>query len=169
MYTWIWNRKEKYFKEGPFFSAVHLPCEDLVKFVITGLKNTVRQSRNVLRSVFPRYVEEGQIPHDTKLDQIQYLKIVLYHEKVNYSIINENRHELFRVYLKKSGLILDKQDDILTATKSGIISVVGSPSIGKSLFCEKLLFDWANKKFKKGNDGELYFDIAFLFRFEDLI
>ena len=55
---------------------------------------------------------------------------------MNYSTINENRHELFREFLKESGSILDKPDDIFTAAKSGIILVVGSPGIGKSLFCK---------------------------------
>ena len=62
--------------------------------------------------------------------------MVLHPEKVNYSTINENRHELFREFLKESGSILDKPDDIFTAAKSGIILVVGSPGIGKSLFCK---------------------------------
>ena len=166
VYVRIQARREKYFREDLFFFAVHLRCKDQVKLFITGLKNNVRQSRNLLRSVFPRYVDEGQILQDIKLDQIQYPRMVLYPEKVNYSTINENRHELFREFLKESGSILDKPDDIFTAAKSGIILVVGSPGIGKSVFCEKLLHDWANNiVFKKGGDGELYFDIAFLFRF----
>ena len=89
--------------------------------------------------------------------------MVLYPKKVDYSTINEKRQDLFREFLKESGSILEKPDDIFTAAKSGIILVVGGPGIGKSAFCEKLLFDWANEK--KFKNGELYFDIAFLFRF----
>ena len=166
VYIWIRARREKQFKEDLFFSAVHLRCEDSVKLFITGLKDNVRQSRNLLRSVFSRYVDEGQIPNDIELDQVQYPRMVFYPEKVNYLLINENRHKLFREFLKESGSILYEPDEILTSAKSGIILVVGSPGIGKSVFCEKLLFDWANNKvFKKGDNGELYFEIAFLFRF----
>ena len=166
VHIWVRATREKHFKEDLFFSAVHIRCEDPVKLFITGLKNNVRQSRNLLRSVFPRYVEEGQKPHDIELDQIQYPRMVLYPKKVDYSTINENRQDLFREFLKESDSILEKPDDFFTAAKSGIILVVGSPGIGISAFCEKLLFDWANeKKFKKDDNGELYFDIAFLFRF----
>ena len=166
LYIWIRAREEKYFKEDLFFFAVHLRCKDQVKLFITGLKNNVRQSRNLLRSVFPRYVDEGQILQDIKLDQIQYPRMVLYPEKVIFSTINENRHKLFREFLKESGPILYKPDDIFATAKSGIILVVGSPGIGKSLFCKKLLFDWVNNNvFKRGNNEKLYFDIAFLFRF----
>ena len=162
---WIRATREKHFKEDVFFSACYLWCKDPVKLFITGLKSKVRESKNLLRSVFPRYVDEGQVPHDIELNQIQYPRMVLYPEKVNYSIINENRHESFREFLKESGLILEKPADIFTAAKSGIILVVGSPGIGKSAFCEKLLLDWANEVFEKGDDGKLHFDIAFLFRF----
>ena len=166
VYIWIRARREKQFKEDLFFSAVHLRCEDSVKLFITGLKDNVRQSRNLLRFVFSRYVDEGQIPNDIELDQVQYPRMVFYPEKVNYLLINENRHKLFREFLKESGSILYEPDEILTSAKSGIILVVGSPGIGKSVFCEKLLFDWANNKvFKKGDNGELCFEIAFLFRF----
>ena len=166
LFIYYCARREKHFKEDLFFSAVYLWCEDPVKFFITSLKNNVRISRDQLRSDFPRHVDEGQVPHNTKLDQIQYPRMVLHPEKVNHSIINENRHKPYRESLKESGSILDKPDDIFTAAKSDIILVIGSPGIGKSLFCEKLLFDWANKKvFKRGDNEEFYFDIAFLFRF----
>ena len=166
-YIWIQARQENDFKEGLSFYAVYLRCENLVKFFITDIRNNVKQSKNLLRSDFPRYVDEGQVPHDTKLDEIQYPRMVLHPKRVNYSIINENRgYELFIESLEESGPILGKPDDIFTAAKSGIILVVGSPGIGKSVFCEKLLFDWANKKvFKRGDNEEFYFDIAFLFRF----
>ena len=93
---WIRATREKHFKEDVFFSAGYLWCKDPVKLFITGLKSKVRESKSLLRSVFPRYVDEGQVPHDIELNQIQYPRMVLYPEKVNYSIINENRHESFR-------------------------------------------------------------------------
>ena len=169
MYIWIRARREEHFKEDPFFSAVHLRCEDPVKLFITGLKDNVTKSRNLLRSVFPRYVDEGQIPHDIELDKIKFPRMVLYPEKVNHSTISENVNEIFRVFLEEKnsieGTLGNILNSILTSAKSGIILVVGSPGIGKSVFCEKLLFEWANGKCKKDGNRKLSFDIALLFRF----
>ena len=169
MYIWIRARREEHFKEDPFFSAVYLRCEDPVKLFIIGLKDNVTKSRNLLRSVFPRYVDEGQIPHDIELDKIKFPRMVLYPEKVNQSTISENVNEIFRVFLEEKnsieGTLGNILNSILTSAKSGIILVVGSPGIGKSVFCEKLLFEWANGKCKKDGNRKLSFDIALLFRF----
>ncbi len=161
--VWILIRviKTKQFMVDAHFLAVHLQSKDLLNVFIRSTKDHIRQCTKQLRLIFPYYVEEGKTMHEIEIDQVCYPKLLLYPERVDYNRISEDTQKLF---LRKSGRTLEKPEAMFVPGQCNSILIFGSPGIGKTFLCEKLLRDWASSKTFDKNSG-IYFDVAFLFSF----
>ena len=104
--------------------------------------------------------DDGTVPKELKLDQM-YTNVRIQDGRVEYGFPVDRREQL-KVYspnpnssspAKLSNIVDDPQN------KRKVL-VVGPPGIGKSLFCVKILRDWA-----LGN-SQLHFEAAFLLKFE---
>ena len=77
----------------------------------------------------------------------------------------ENREEQLKVYPRSRGLSRKSLEDFLNVERKKCL-IVGRPGIGKTLFCIKLLRDWALcKVFKATSDAKIHYDAAFLVQF----
>ena len=117
-----------------------------------------------LASLFRPNPGEGGKPKDLKLDQI-YTNLIIYSGRVHYDFTGDRRKQL-KVYPKTEANLRPKQpEDIIDAEHKNIL-VVGRPGIGKTLFCTKLLRDWASDSvFHKAQNAQMHFDVAFLLKF----
>ena len=98
---------------------------------------------------------------DLKIDNI-YTKLALIRDRAEYDFTG-NREQQLKIYPAPKGNLQPKtQEDIVDAEKKKVL-IVGRPGIGKSLFCTKLLRDWAFSR--PLFNAELHFDFAFLLKF----
>ena len=118
-----------------------------------------------LASPFRPNPGEGDQPKNLKLDQI-YTKVVIYPGRAHYDFTGDRRKQL-KVYPKTEANQLPptRPAGIIDAEHKNIL-VVGRPGIGKTLFCTKLLRDWASDSvFNEAQNAEVHFDVAFLLKF----
>ena len=102
---------------------------------------------------------------DLKIDTI-YTNLKIQEGRAKYDF-PEDRHEQLKVYPQSNMNKSDfkRPEDIIDAEHKNIL-VVGRPGIGKTLFCTKLLRDWAlGGAFNKEQNLETCFDAAFLLKF----
>ena len=129
------------------------------------LKNTERLRD--LSSPFKPNPGEGDKPKYLKLDQI-YTNLVIHPGRADYKF-PENRREQLKVYPKPGVNLSPKRPGDIVDDQHKNILVVGRPGIGKSLFCMKLMHDWASDRlFDEAQNSELRFDVAFLVKFKRL-
>ena len=129
------------------------------------LKNTERLRD--LSSPFKPNPGEGDKPKYLKLDQI-YTNLVIHPGRADYKF-PENRREQLKVYPKPGVNLSPKRPGDIVDDQHKNILVVGRPGIGKSLFCMKLMHDWASDRlFDEAKNSELRFDVAFLVKFKRL-
>ena len=129
------------------------------------LKNTERLRD--LSSPFKPNPGEGDKPKYLKLDQI-YTNLVIHPGRADYKF-PENRREQLKVYPKPGVNLSPKIPEDIVDDQHKNILVVGRPGIGKSLFCMKLMHDWASDRlFDEAKNSELRFDVAFLVKFKRL-
>ena len=129
------------------------------------LKNTERLRD--LSSPFKPNPGEGDKPKYLKLDQI-YTNLVIHPGRADYKF-PENRREQLKVYPKPGVNLSPKRPGDIVDDQPKNILVVGRPGIGKSLFCMKLMHDWASDRlFDEAKNSELRFDVAFLVKFKRL-
>ena len=96
-------------------------------------------------------------PKDLDMDQI-YTKLKIQEGRAEYNFPTDRREQL-RVYPPKTNISeFTRPEDIIDATHKNIL-VVGRPGIGKTLFCTKLLRDWATDNLEK------HYDVAFFLKF----
>ena len=96
-------------------------------------------------------------PKDLDMDQI-YTKLKIQEGRAEYNFPTDRREQL-RVYPPNTNISeFTRPEDIIDATHKNIL-VVGRPGIGKTLFCTKLLRDWATDNLEK------HYDVAFFLKF----
>ena len=113
-----------------------------------------------LRSLF---LSPSGKPKHLTLDQI-YTNPVVIPNIANYDFTEDRRRNL-EIYTKsdEKNKTLRGPEDILNY-KEKKIYIVGRPGIGKTLWCTKLLRDWAFEKiFHKTSNYNIHFDVAFFF------
>ena len=126
--------------------------------------NIIKETERLrdLQSPFrPNPGEGNTLPKDLKIDQI-YTNLIIHEGRVEYDF-PEDRQEQLNVYPKpneNSPLIQPR--DIIDAHHKNVL-VVGRPGIGKSLFCIKLLRDWASDT--ETENSQLNFEAVFLLKF----
>ena len=129
--------------------------------------NIIKETERLrdLQSPFrPNPGEGNTLPKDLEIDQI-YTNLIIHEGRVTY-VFPEDRQEQLNVYPKpneNSPLIQPR--NIIDAHHKNVL-VVGRPGIGKSLFCIKLLRDWASDT--ETENSQLNFEAVFLLKFRKM-
>ncbi|XP_066025852.1 protein NLRC3-like [Pocillopora verrucosa] len=150
------------------------------KFLKTHLRLNQHQKRKfkkfIKRTLKEAIVEETQEPFGLQsfltgnpgentmlqhwtLDQI-YTNLVAIPDRVTYQF-TENREEQLKIYPMSRGKNSQPKslEDLLNVKKNKKVLIVGRAGIGKTLFCTKLLRDWASP------EAKIPFDAAFFVKF----
>ena len=126
--------------------------------------NIIKETERLrdLQSPFrPNPGEGNTLPKDLEIDQI-YTNLIIHEGRVEYDF-PEDRQEQLNVYPKPNeNSPLFHPWDIIDAHHKNVL-VVGRPGIGKSLFCIKLLRDWASDT--ETENSQLNFEAVFLLKF----
>ena len=136
-------------------------AEKLQAFIQT-MKNRVtegtEQPRDLKQPIYRPNPGEDPHPIDLKIDEI-YTNLKIQEGRAEYNFPTDRREQL-KVYPepnpKKSEFV--RPEHITDAQHKNVL-VVGRPGIGKTLFCAKLIRDWASDKLERE------FDVAFLLKF----
>ena len=163
-FVWILSRagKKETFMEDSKFFADYLKGKNKLQAFILIMKIRVtegtEQPRDLKQPIYRPNPGEDPHPKDLKIDEI-YTNLKIQEGRAEYNFPTDRREQL-KVYPepdpKKSKLVRPK--DIIAAQHKNIL-VVGRPGIGKTLFCTKLIRDWASDMLDKD------FDVAFLLKF----
>ena len=179
-----WGKKftedEKFFadhlKAKPGTDPQQLPLlpslsEELQAFIQT-MKNRVikstEQPTDLDQPINRPSPGERLKPKDLKLDDI-YTNLKIQEGRVYYDFPKDRREQL-KMYPQPNAnrSEFDRPEDIIDAEHINIL-VAGRPGIGKTLFCSKLLRDWASDKvFNNEQNSEPGYNIAFLLKFRRL-
>ena len=128
-----------------------------------------------LLSLFSSPPGEGHRPKDLTLDQI-YTKLVVVpgmaneHMSLLKTDFTEDRRKNLEIYTRsvEKNERPREPEDILNHENKNIL-IVGRPGIGKTLWCTKILRDWAsNRVFHKTPDNKFHFDAAFFVKYGTL-
>ena len=126
--------------------------------------NIIKETERLrdLQSPFrPNPGEGNTLPKDLKVDQI-YTNLIIHEGRVKYDFTSD-RQEQLKIYPKpNNNSPLIQPRDIIDAHHKNVL-VVGRPGIGKSLFCIKLLRDWASDT--ETENSQLNFEAVFLLKF----
>ena len=113
-----------------------------------------------LKSPFHRNPGEG-FGTDITLDQI-YTNLNIHEDRVDTEHLAGDRDTLLKNYPRTTANLRPRPADIFDAKKLNIL-LVGHPGTGKTMFCTKILRDWASDKlFVEGQNKQLDFQVAFL-------
>ena len=114
-----------------------------------------------LKSPFHRNPGEG-LGTNLTLDQI-YTNLIIHEGRAYLDQLTGDREEQLKKYLRANANLKPKRPaDVFDAEKQNIL-VVGHPGTGKTLFCTKILRDWAcDNLFTGGQNAQLDFQVAFL-------
>ena len=114
-----------------------------------------------LKSPFHRNPGEGLGTNRT-LDKI-YTNLIIHEGRAYLDQLTGDREEQLKKYLRANANLKPKRPaDVFDAEKQNIL-VVGHPGTGKTLFCTKILRDWAcDNLFTEGQNAQLDFQVAFL-------
>ena len=128
------------------------------------MKTRVRTATDLplsdLKSPFQPKPGEGS---DITLDQI-YTNLIIHEGRSKLTdSLNGDRELWLESYSKANAILRPKRPaDIFDANKRNIL-VVGHPGTGKTMFCTKILRDWAcDNLFSEGENPQLDFQVAFL-------
>ena len=118
-----------------------------------------------LQSPFRSNVGEGKtLPKDLNLDQI-YTNLIIHEGRVEYDFPGDRLQQL-KLYLKPTVNSPPVQlKDVVDGRHKNVL-VCGHPGIGKSLFCVKLLRDWASSCTATAENSQLHFEAAFLLKYK---
>ena len=128
-------------------------------FIQAMKDNIIKETERIRDLQFPFRPNpgEGTVPKALKLDQI-YTNLRIHEGRVEYDF-PEDRLEQLKVYHNPMNSSPVKPWNIVDSQHKKVL-VVGRPGIGKSLFCIKLLRNWASGKF------QLLFNAVFLLKFK---
>ena len=137
-------------------TSIAIYIERMKKYVQTVTDRPL----SVLKSPFHRNPGEG-FGTDITLDQI-YTNLNIHEGRVDLEHLAGDRDTLLENYLPKIANLRPRPADIFDANKKNIL-LVGHPGTGKTMFCTKILRDWASDKlFVEGQNKQLDFQVAFL-------
>ena len=137
-------------------TAIAIYIERMKKYVQTVTDRPL----SVLKSPFHRNPGEG-FGTDITLDQI-YTNLNIHEGRAHSKHLAGDRDTLLKNYPPKIANLRPRPADIFDAQKQNIL-LVGHPGTGKTMFCTKIIRDWAsNKLFVEGQNKQLDFQVAFL-------
>ena len=170
---YIFSRVMKYrrfIEDLPFYNfhlrsyaSVH-PEQPLFQTIIDSILEGTERLRD-LQSPFRSNLGKGNtLPKDLKLDQI-YTNLIIHEGRVEYDFPGDRLQQL-KLYLKPTVNSPPVQlKDVVDGRHKNVL-VCGHPGIGKSLFCVKLLRDWASSCTATAENSQLPFEAAFLLKFK---
>ena len=137
-------------------TAIAIYIERMKKYVQTVTDRPL----SVLKSPFHRNPGEG-FGTDITLDQI-YTNLNIHEGRADSFHLAGDRDTLLESYPPKIAILRPRPADIFDPEKQNIL-LVGHPGTGKTMFCTKILRDWASDKlFVEGQNKQLDFQVAFL-------
>ena len=129
------------------------------------IKETERlELRDLQLPFLPNPGEGNTLSKDLKIDQI-YTNLVIHDGRVKHDFPGDRQEQLKAYPKPNENSPLIQPRDIIDAHHKNVL-VVGRPGIGKSLFCIKLLRDWASDT--ETENSQLNFEAAFLLKFRRL-
>ena len=149
----------------PSFNDTNRNSQTLVGTFQERMKNSVRtvtdRPLSDLKSPFHRNPGEG-LGTNLTLDKI-YTNLIIHEGRAYLDQLTGDREEQLKKYLRANANLKPKRPaDVFDAEKQNIL-VVGHPGTGKTLFCTKILRDWAcDNLFIEGQNAQLDFQVAFL-------
>ena len=159
-----------YLKSNSNASSKEPEHKELTEVVTQGtfserMKNYIRTVTDRplcdLKSPFHRNPGEG-LGTNLTLDKI-YTNLIIHEGRAYLGQLTGDREEQLKKYLRANANLKPKRPaDIFDAEKQNIL-VVGHPGTGKTLFCTKILRDWAcDNLFIGEQNARLGFQVAFL-------
>ena len=101
---------------------------------------------------------------DLKLDHI-YTDLIIHENRALYEFRADREEQLKEYHRPREDSRSTRPGDIFDADKRNIL-VVGRPGIGKTMFCKKILRNWASDNlFSDAQRSEMDFKLAFLIKF----
>ena len=164
--------KEREFMQNSRFQTSHLnPPEESQQQEALPLQEFIQNTKKMimddtyqppqLQSLFPSPPGKGHPPKHLTLDQI-YTNLVVVPGMADNDFTEDRRKNL-EIYTRS----VEKNErprgpeDILNHENKNVL-IVGRPGIGKTLWCTKILRDWASDKvFHNTPDNKIHFDAAF--------
>ena len=123
------------------------------------------QELSELQSPFSDHLGDDTIAKNLTLDQI-YTNLVVVKWRETYDF-TENREEQLKIYPRSrdENPAPKSPEDLLNVENKKVL-IVGRPGIGKTLYCIRLLRDWAlGKVFKATSGANINFYVAFFVKF----
>ena len=171
-YIFLRACKEREFMQNSRFQTSHLnPPEESQQQEALPLQEFIQNTKKMimddtyqppqLQSLFPSPPGKGHPPKHLTLDQI-YTNLVVVPGMADNDFTEDRRKNL-EIYTRS----VEKNErprgpeDILNHENKNVL-IVGRPGIGKTLWCTKILRDWASDKvFHNTPDNKIHFDAAF--------
>ena len=169
-------RKGKKFLEDSQFLADHLPpreeqdsqeSEDhelqqvpSLSAFIENLKKSIMKNTEAQEALFQK--EHGEPRNEDLTTDSIYTNLVIIANRAHYDFSGD-REEQLKVYPRPKGNSPPITREDIVDVENKKVLIVGRPGIGKTLFCEKFLRDWASNR--RLLNTELHFDFAFLLKF----
>ena len=101
---------------------------------------------------------------DMKLDQI-YTDLIIHENRAVYQFSADREEQLKEYHRPREESRSTRPGDIFDADKRNIL-VVGRPGIGKTMFCQKILRNWASDNLlNDAQKSQMDFKLAFLIKF----
>ena len=169
-------RKGKKFLEDLQFLVDHLPPreeqdsqesedhelqqEPSSSAFIESLKKSILKNTEAQEALFQK--EHGETRNEDLTTDSIYTNLVIIANRAHYDFSGD-REEQLKVYPRPKGNSPPITREDIVDVENKKVLIVGRPGIGKTLFCEKFLRDWASNRCLLNT--ELYFDFAFLLKF----
>ena len=144
------------------------PLQDFIKTIKESVKKGTEQLIDLKQPYKRPNPGEGSAK-DLNINEI-YTNLKIQEGRAKIYNFPTDRREQLQIYPQPNPnkSEFNRPEDIIDAEHKNIL-VVGRPGIGKTLFCTKLLRDWASDKvFSNEQNLEPDYDIAFLLKFRRL-
>ena len=169
-------RKGKKFLEDLQFLVDHLPpreeqdsqeSEDhelqqvpSLSAFIENLKKSIMKNTEAQEALFQK--EHGEPRNEDLTTDSIYTNLIIIANRAHYDFSGD-REEQLKVYPRPKGNSPPITREDIVDVENKKVLIVGRPGIGKTMFCEKFLRDWASNR--RLLNTELHFDFAFLLKF----
>ena len=127
---------------------------------IESLKKSIIKNTEAQEALFQK--EHGEPRNEDLTTDSIYTNLVIIANRAHYDFSGD-REEQLKVYPRPKGNSPPITREDIVDVENKKVLIVGRPGIGKTLFCEKFLRDWASNR--RLLNTELHFDFAFLLKF----
>ena len=181
LFKFVRSRREERFTEDPKFYKYYLKSNSNASLInhqhqhqlSTAIDIYIERMKKYVQTVTDRPLSDLKSPFhrnpgegfgtDITLDQI-YTNLNIHEGRVDSKHLAGDRDTLLENYPPKIENLRPRPADIFDANKQNIL-LVGHPGTGKTMFCTKILRDWASDKlFVEVQNKQLDFQVAFLFK-----